>query len=54
MEMSWTDIDSEELHPPPVTARDIMSSIKSAKPSVGPEYLDKCQKWARMYEKEGA
>lgn len=53
-EMTWVDVDGEKLLEPPLTLKDFVKAIKSSRPTVSPEDLEKNEEWTRMFGSEGA
>lgn len=52
-EKSLMDIESDKLKPLDVTMDDFERVLRSAKPSVGPEDLDRQEDWTRQFGQEG-
>ena len=53
-EMSWTDVDSEELLEPTLTVRDFERAIKQARPTVSEGDLKRSEEWTREFGSEGS
>ena len=54
VEMTWTEIDSEKLLEPPLLLKDFVKAIKSARPTVSVDDLQKSADWTREFGSEGA
>lgn len=53
MEMTWTEVDSEELLEPPLTIRDFMKAVKNVKPAVSQEDIKKSEEWTKEFGSDG-
>ncbi|WEW60502.1 Vacuolar protein sorting-associated protein 4 [Emydomyces testavorans] len=54
IEMSWVDVDPEKLLEPPLLLRDFVKAVKSSRPTVSEEDLEKNEEWTRKFGSEGA
>jgi vacuolar protein-sorting-associated protein 4 len=54
MEMDWTQVESDELLEPPLLLRDFEKAIKSARPTVSKEDLDRNADWTKEFGSEGS
>lgn len=54
MEMTWVDIESEQLLEPPLTVKDFIRAIKASRPTVSGEDLKKNADWTAEFGSEGA
>ncbi|KAK5239147.1 Vacuolar protein sorting-associated protein 4, partial [Exophiala xenobiotica] len=54
MEMTWVDIESEQLLEPPLTVKDFMRAIKASRPTVSGEDLKRNADWTAEFGSEGA
>lgn len=54
LEMDWTQVESDELLEPPLLLRDFEKAIKSARPTVSKEDLDKNSEWTKEFGSEGS
>lgn len=52
-EMSWLDVQGDEMQEPPLTIRDFLKAIKSVKPTVSPDEIKKQQEFTEMFGMEG-
>jgi len=52
-EMTWINIDGDELLEPPVSKRHFIMSIKTTRPSVNQNDLDKYVQWTKDFGQEG-
>uniref|UniRef100_A0A6B2L4H4 vesicle-fusing ATPase n=1 Tax=Arcella intermedia TaxID=1963864 RepID=A0A6B2L4H4_9EUKA len=53
VKMTWLDIDGDELLEPPVSKRHFIQSIKTTRPSVNKDDLEKYITWTRDFGQEG-
>lgn len=53
MEMNWMDMDPDRLFEPPVSMRDMMSSLEKSKPSVNQDDVEKMAAFTRDFGQEG-
>ncbi|KIW89499.1 uncharacterized protein Z519_09655 [Cladophialophora bantiana CBS 173.52] len=53
-EMTWVDIDSEQLLEPPLTVKDFIRAIKASRPTVSADDLKKNADWTSEFGSEGA
>ncbi|CAI6338483.1 unnamed protein product [Periconia digitata] len=53
-EMSWTDLESEQLAEPPLRVKDFIKSIKGSRPTVSKEDLTRNSEWTKEFGSEGA
>ncbi|KAF2835792.1 vacuolar protein sorting factor [Patellaria atrata CBS 101060] len=53
-EMTWTEVDSEQLLEPPLTLKDFVKAIKSSRPTVSSEDLQRNSEWTKEFGSEGA
>lgn len=49
MEMTWTQVEPEELMEPPLTLKDFMKAVKSARPTVSSEDVRKSEEWTKEF-----
>ncbi|KAF2084504.1 vacuolar protein sorting-associated protein 4 [Saccharata proteae CBS 121410] len=54
MEMSWTEVDSDKLLEPPLLLKDFIKAIKSSRPTVSSEDLNRNSEWTKEFGSEGA
>ncbi|KAI9886625.1 MAG: Vacuolar protein sorting-associated protein 4 [Watsoniomyces obsoletus] len=54
MEMSWTQIESDQLLEPSLTLKDFVKAVKSARPTVSQEDLKRSEEWTKEFGSEGA
>jgi vacuolar protein-sorting-associated protein 4 len=54
MEMSWTDIESEQLLEPPLLLKDFSRAIHNSRPTVSHDDLKKNEEWTSEFGFEGA
>lgn len=53
-EMSWTDIESDQLLEPPLRVKDFIKAIKASRPTVSKADLDRNADWTQEFGSEGA
>lgn len=53
-EMSWTDLDGDQLLEPPLRCKDFVRAIKSSRPTVSKVDLDRNSEWTKEFGSEGA
>lgn len=53
IEMSWTDIEADELKEPDLTIKDFLKAIKSTRPTVNEDDLLKQEQFTRDFGQEG-
>lgn len=54
MEMSWVDVESDQLLEPPLVLKDFIKAVKSARPTVSHDDLKKNEEWTAEFGSEGA
>jgi len=54
MEMDWTQVDSEALLEPPLQLKDFEKAIKTARPTVSGEDLNRNAEWTKEFGSEGS
>jgi len=54
IEMSWTDIESDQLLEPPLRVKDFIKAIKASRPTVSKADLDRNADWTQEFGSEGA
>lgn len=54
MEMTWTDVESDQLLEPPLMLKDFIKAIKSSRPTVSGEDLKRNADWTLEFGSEGA
>lgn len=52
IEMNWTQVEPDELLEPPLTLRDFEKAVKSARPTVSKEDIEKSEAWTREFGSE--
>jgi vacuolar protein-sorting-associated protein 4 len=53
-EMSWTEVESDQLLEPPLTLKDFIKAIKNSRPTVSNEDLTRNADWTKEFGSEGA
>jgi len=53
-EMSWTDIEGDDLAEPPLRVRDFIRAINSSRPTVSKVDLERNAEWTKEFGSEGA
>ena len=54
VEMSWTQVDGEQLLEPPLLRRDFEKAIKGARPTVSQDDIKRSTEWTAEFGSEGA
>jgi vacuolar protein-sorting-associated protein 4 len=54
MEMDWTQVDSDSLLEPPLQLKDFEKAIKTARPTVSSEDLNRNAEWTKEFGSEGS
>ncbi|KAF1984042.1 AAA-domain-containing protein [Aulographum hederae CBS 113979] len=54
MEMTWNQVDSEQLLEPPLLLKDFQKAIKSSRPTVSQVDLERNAEWTKEFGSEGA
>lgn len=54
MEMSWTDVETEQLLEPALLVKDFVKAIKASRPTVSQEDLKRSAEWTAEFGSEGA
>ncbi|KAF2204106.1 AAA-domain-containing protein [Delitschia confertaspora ATCC 74209] len=54
IEMTWTDIDGEQLAEPPLRVKDFVRAIAASRPTVSKEDLNRNAEWTKEFGSEGA
>ncbi|KAM0715890.1 hypothetical protein Q7P37_008404 [Cladosporium fusiforme] len=54
LEMSWVDVDTEQLLEPPLHVKDFVKAIKGSRPTVSGEDLKRSADWTLEFGSEGA
>ena len=54
LEMTWVDVDSDRLLEPPLRVNDFTKAIKSARPTVSGDDLQRNAQWTAEFGSEGA
>jgi vacuolar protein-sorting-associated protein 4 len=54
MEMTWTEVNSDQLLEPTLTLKDFVKAIKSSRPTVSQEDLKRSKEWTEEFGSEGS
>lgn len=54
MEMTWEQVDTEQLLEPIVDFKDFVKSVKSSRPTVAQEDLKRNSEWTHEFGSEGS
>ncbi|KIW10966.1 hypothetical protein PV08_10265 [Exophiala spinifera] len=54
MEMTWMEVESDQLLEPPLTVKDFIRAIKGSRPTVSGEDLKRNSEWTAEFGSEGA
>jgi len=53
-EMSWTELEGDQLAEPPLRVKDFVKAIKASRPTVSKEDLNRSAEWTKEFGSEGA
>jgi vacuolar protein-sorting-associated protein 4 len=53
MEMTWTEVDSDNLVEPDLQLKDFIRAVKSARPTVSAEDIKRNENWTNEFGSEG-
>ncbi|KAG8529103.1 Vacuolar protein sorting-associated protein 4 [Bacidia gigantensis] len=53
MEMSWTEVESEQMLEPPLVLKDFVKAVKGARPTVSKEDIQRSAEWTNEFGSEG-
>lgn len=51
--MTWVDVDPDQLLEPPLTLKDFVKAVKSARPTVSSQDLERNAEWTAEFGSEG-
>lgn len=54
MEMTWTEVETDQLLEPPLMVKDFIKAIKASRPTVSQEDLKHNAEWTTEFGSEGA
>ncbi|TKA65768.1 Vacuolar protein sorting-associated protein 4 [Cryomyces minteri] len=54
VEMSWTEVETEQLLEPPLLLKDFVKAVKSSRPTVSQDDLVRSKEWTEEFGSEGA
>ena len=54
IEMSWVDVETDQLLEPPLQVKDFVKAIKGARPTVSASDLERNEQWTKEFGSEGA
>lgn len=54
MELSWLNIEADQLLEPPLVLKDFIKAVRNARPTVSQEDLRKNAEWTQEFGSEGA
>jgi len=54
VEMSWTEVESDQLQEPPLQVKDFIKAIKSSRPTVSGVDLTRNAEWTAEFGSEGS
>ncbi|KAH8595198.1 P-loop containing nucleoside triphosphate hydrolase protein [Bisporella sp. PMI_857] len=54
MEMTWTEVESDQLLEPPLQLKDFVKAVKGARPTVSQEDIKRSEEWTNEFGSEGA
>ena len=53
VEMTWTEVETEQLLEPPLTVKDFQSAVKSSRPTVSQDDLHRNAEWTKEFGSDG-
>lgn len=53
LEMTWTEVESDQLLEPPLQLKDFVRAVKGARPTVSAEDMRRSQEWTDEFGSEG-
>ena len=54
MEITWTDVEPDQLLEPPLVLKDFIRAIKNSRPTVSKEDLQRNAEWTEQFGSEGS
>jgi len=54
MEMTWMEVETDQLLEPPLQVKDFVKAIKASRPTVSQEDLKRSSEWTQEFGSEGA
>lgn len=54
MEMSWMEVESDQLLEPPLVIKDFIKAVRNSRPTVSQEDLKRNEEWTKEFGSEGA
>jgi vacuolar protein-sorting-associated protein 4 len=54
MEMSWVNIEADQLLEPPLMLKDFIKAVRNSRPTVSQEDLQRNAEWTKEFGSEGA
>jgi vacuolar protein-sorting-associated protein 4 len=54
IEMTWVDVETDQLLEPPLSVKDFTKAIKASRPTVSDEDLKQNAEWTLQFGSEGA
>jgi vacuolar protein-sorting-associated protein 4 len=54
LEMTWTEVETDQLLEPPLTLKDFQKAVKNSRPTVSGEDLKKNAEWTAEFGSEGS
>lgn len=54
IEMTWTEVESDQLLEPPLLLKDFVKAVKSSRPTVSEEDIKRSAEWTAEFGSEGA
>ena len=53
-EMSWVNVEADQLLEPPLILKDFVKSVRSSRPTISNEDLKRNEEWTNEFGSEGA
>lgn len=54
IEMSWTEVEGDQLAEPPLVLKDFVKAVKNSRPTVSKDDIKKSNDWTAEFGSEGA
>ena len=54
MEMTWLNVEAEQLLEPPLILKDFIKAVRNSRPTVSQEDLQRNSEWTKEFGSEGA
>ena len=54
VEMTWLNVDAEQLLEPPLVLKDFIKAVRNSRPTVSQDDLQRNSEWTKEFGSEGA